>query len=95
MDRENEELKKLFSHIRILEEFIKVASEKLRPSIKDERYLTSEQVCEYLHISIRTLQTLRDSRQIPFTMVGNRTILYPESGIREALMRNLRSIRKQ
>ena len=43
-----------------------------------------------LHLSPRTLQTLRDRRQIPFTVLGNRLLLYPESGIRAVLDRNLR-----
>ena len=34
--------------------------------------------------------TLRDRRQIPFTVLGNRLLLYPESGIRAVLDRNLR-----
>ena len=42
------------------------------------------------HLSPRTLQTLRDRRQIPFTVLGNRLLLYPESGIRAVLDRNLR-----
>ena len=43
-----------------------------------------------LRLSPRTLQTLRDRRQIPFTVLGNRLLLYPESGIRAVLDRNLR-----
>lgn len=94
MNRESPEIKSLFSRLRILEQVLKEVTEKFRPSINDERYLTSEEVCQYLHISLRTLQTLRNTRQIPFTIVGERTILYPESGIRDTLMQNYREVRK-
>ena len=42
------------------------------------------------HISSRTLQTLRDTQQIPFTVISERIILYPESAIRETLIKNYR-----
>ena len=61
-----------------------------RPSVLGERYLTGDEVCEYLHISSRTLQTLRGTRQIPYTVVGERTIIYPEAEIRETLCKNYR-----
>lgn len=42
------------------------------------------EVCEYRHISLRTLQNLQDMRRrIPFTSVGEGLIIYPESGIQE------------
>ena len=59
-----------------------------RHSVMNERYLTGDEVCEYLHISPRTLQTLRDMRQIPYTVISGRLFLYPESGIRETLYKN-------
>lgn len=59
-----------------------------RHSVMHERYLTGDEVCEYLHISPRTLQTLRDMRQIPYTVISERLFLYPESGIRETLYKN-------
>ena len=60
------------------------------PSIRGERYLSGDEVCAYLHISPRTLQTLRDRREIPFTVLSGRVFLYPETGIREVLMNNYR-----
>jgi len=47
-----------------------------QPALADERYLSGEQVMEYLHISPRTLQTLRDKRMICYTTIGGK-ILYP------------------
>lgn len=53
-------------------------------------YLTGKEICRQLHISPRTLQSLRNKRLISFTVVGERTILYPESDLHEMLMRNYR-----
>lgn len=85
-----DEVRMLFDQIACTEKALFVAEENHCPSIRSERYLTGEELCEYLHISIRTLQTLRDTRRIPFTVVGERTFLYPETGIREILRRNYR-----
>lgn len=40
------------------------------------------------------LQNLRDTRQIPFTVIDGRNIIYPESGIRETLLNNMRHVEK-
>jgi len=48
-----------------------------------------------LHVSLRTLQTLRDRRQIPYTVISGRVFLYPEKGIRDLLGRNLKPAEKR
>ena len=90
LNSENEEVKKAFSRISETEKALRKAIDNYRPSVMKERYLTGEEVCAYLHISPRTLQTLRDTRQIPYTAVSDRVFLYPEAGIRKVLIRNLR-----
>ena len=90
---ESDEVKEALSDIRETEQALKTAAENYRPTIREERYLSSAEVCQYLHVSLRTLQTLRDTRQISFTLVGERTILYPETGIRETLLKNLREVK--
>ena len=87
---ESEDVKSIFIAIDQARKTLQLAAANYRPLIGPERYLTGEEVCEYLHISPRTLQTLRDTRQIPFTVVSERNILYPESGIRETLTKNYR-----
>lgn len=87
---ESEEVKNIFSAIDQARKTLQLAVANYRPLIGPERYLTGAEVCEYLHISPRTLQTLRDTRQIPFTMVSEHNILYPESAIRETLTKNYR-----
>lgn len=89
LNSESEEIKRVFSQIMETEKALQKALDNYRPSVLKERYLTGEEVCTYLHISPRTLQKLRDSRQIPFTVIGGRNIIYPESGIRETLLDNM------
>lgn len=91
---ECDEVKDLWACIEKTERALRTAEENHRPQIGGERYLTANEVCEYLHISPRTLQTLRDTRQIAFTWIGERSIIYPESGIREVLEQNSRPLRK-
>lgn len=60
---------------------------EVEPSLFGERYLTTEQIMTYLHISRRTLQNYRDRGVIPYTAI-NGTLLYPESKIKEILEKN-------
>lgn len=87
---ESEEVRELLAMIDRAEEILQLAAASYQPLIGSERYLTGEEVCEYLHISPRTLQTLRDTRQMPFVAISERNILYPESAIRETLTKNYR-----
>lgn len=64
--------------------------EKHRPTLADNRYLSGEEVMEYLHISPRTLQTLRDKRMICYTTIGGK-ILYPEKELKDVLPQNYQS----
>ena len=82
---ESDEVKQAFVRLGQIERALCRAAENYVPPIREERYL-----CDYLHISPRTLQTLRDTRQIPYTAVSDRVFLYPEAGIRKVLIRNLR-----
>lgn len=86
----SDEVKEALPYIRETEQALKTAVENYRPTIRIECYLNSTEVCEYLYVSLRTLQTLRDTRQIPFTLVGEKSILYPETEIREILLDGLR-----
>lgn len=90
LNEASDEIQRLFTRLDGVERTLRKASEERRPMIGEERYLTGEEVCTRLRLSPRTLQTLRDRRQIPFTVLGNRLLLYPESGIRAVLDRNLR-----
>lgn len=91
---ESEEVRDLFAVIDQVTEALQLAGENYRPAIGAEHYMTGDEVCDLLHISPRTLQTLRDRRQIPFVVVSERNILYPESAIREMLLLNYRPVQE-
>lgn len=88
LNSESEEVKRLFGLLGKIEKSVDVALNRHVPSIGSERYMSGNDVCNYLGISPRTLQTLRDTRQIPFTVISGRIILYSETGIREMLYRH-------
>lgn len=52
-----------------------------------KEYLNKEELMEYTGWSSRTIQNLRDTRQIPFSQHG-RKILYPYDGIMEFMKAN-------
>ena len=87
---ESEEVRELLAMIDRAEETLHLADKTYRPPVGAENNLTSSEVSDLLHISPRTLQTLRDTRQIPFVAISERNILYPESAIRETLTKNYR-----
>ena len=90
LNSESEEVKAALAQLSEAKQVLKQTRDNYRPSIRDERYLTGEEVCRYLHVSPRTLQTLRDTQQIPFTVISGRVFLYPEKGIEEVLVKNTR-----
>lgn len=77
---ESDEVKQAFVRLGQIERALCRAAENYVPPIREERYLTGRDVCDYLHISPRTLQTLRDTRQIPYTAVSDRVFLIPKRG---------------
>jgi hypothetical protein len=87
LTKESVEFKELIGRIRTAHKSVMAVRERHKPTIADERYLTGEEVMEYLHISPRTLQNLRDNRLIPFTTIGGK-ILYPERDLQKVLMDN-------
>ena len=52
-----------------------------------ERYYTTEEVCQVLKITKRTLQQYRDDSVIPFVALPGK-MLYRESDLRAALEKN-------
>lgn len=87
---ESEEFKKLLDQIEQSIEDVQDARGKHRPTLADERYLSGEEVMEYLHISPRILQNRRDKRMICYTTIGGK-ILYPENELQQVLYDNYQS----
>ncbi|MDR2948748.1 MAG: helix-turn-helix domain-containing protein [Prevotella sp.] len=86
----SEEFKELEGQIEQALNDVQDVRDKHHPTLADELYLSGEEVMEYLHISPRTLQTLRDKRMICYTAIGGK-ILYPEKELQQVLYDNYRS----
>ena len=91
--KDSEEFKELAGWMKKIGRSVEAATARIRPTIADEHYLQGEEVCELLHISKRTLQTLRDEGGIPYTTIGGK-ILYPESVLYETVRKNYRNYRR-
>jgi len=83
------ELEQLIAQIDKATDGVTTVRKRHRPTLADERYLSGEEVMAYLHVSPRTLQTLRDNHVIAFTTIGGK-ILYPERHLQQVLTDNLR-----
>lgn len=91
--KDSEEFKDLTGWIRRTGKAVEEATARIRPTIADEHYLTGDDVCAMLHLSRRTLQTLRDEKIVPYTTIGGK-LLYPESRLYEVLRKNYRDFRR-
>ena len=91
LTKESSEVREAFAQLEQIERTLKETEKHYVPSIGQERYLSGPEICRYLHLSCRTLQTLRDTRQITYTTVSKRLFLYPEKEITEILERNLKT----
>ena len=65
-----------------------------RPMLSGEVYLTGEEVCSQLRLSIRTLQEYRNLGTLPFYKIGGK-ILYKQSDIQAMLERHYNAIPKK
>ncbi len=90
--KDSEEFKELTGWIKRTGKNLEAAAARIRPTIADEHYLSGDEVCRMLHVSKRTLQTLRDEKAIPYTSItatGGK-LLYPESGCTRYLKRTIK-----
>lgn len=74
--KRSEEFKELTDWMVQTTREIETAMKHLRPTIGQEHYLTGDEICRRFHVCKRTLQTLRDTKAIPYTTLGGK-ILYP------------------
>ena len=56
----------------------KVDNLYVHSGIAPQKWIDNEQACQRLSTSIRTLQTLRDSRILPYTKMGGKVFYKPE-----------------
>lgn len=66
---------------------IQQALQNRTPHLNGEKYLTNREVCQFLHISSRTLQNWRNTEKIPFIQIKGK-ILYKQSEVLECLEKN-------
>ena len=67
---------------------IKSAMQNRTPHLNGEKFLTKNEVCEALQISLRTLQEWRSSKTLPYIKLNGK-ILYKHSDILECLERHV------
>lgn len=63
---------------------IQQALQNRTPHLNGEKYLTKREVCQFLHISSRTLQNWRETGKIQFIKLQGK-ILYQESDVLKML----------
>ncbi len=82
---ERQELEHYFD--KRIREILKEEIPDLLKDLSKKEWLTKQELMELTGWSGRTIQNMRDTRQIPYSQHG-RKILYPRKGILEFLERN-------
>lgn len=81
LDNKSPQMVSFFTVLDELSATIQQALQNRIPHLNGEKYLTNREVCQFLHISSRTLQNWRDTGKIPFVKLKGK-ILHKESGLR-------------
>lgn len=87
LTKESPEIIQFFQNTQYLNNFLKSESDKYRPVLNGERYITEAELSELLKITRRTLIEHRTSGLFPFYRLEGR-ILYKENDIIELLKKN-------
>ncbi len=91
LDRKSAEIAQFFT---ALDEMLNSVSQALKNRTKHlngEKFLTNKDVCQMLHVSLRTLQDWRDNRIISFIQIKGK-ILYKESEVMKLIESNFYKI---
>jgi len=80
LDNKSQQIGTFFTTLDELSNTIQQALQNRTPHLNGEKYLTNREVCQLLRISSHTLQSWRDTGQIPFIKLKGK-ILYRESEI--------------
>lgn len=87
LGKNSPEIKELMGLVQETEDNIELSLKANKPGLNGERYLNNKQVCDLLHISMRSLQDYRDKGRIAFYKLEGK-ILYAESDIYKMLENN-------
>ena len=71
----------MLDELSTLSDYIRAMRTHYKPQMNGERYYTTEEVCQVLKITKRTLQQYRDDGVIPFVALPGK-MLYQESDLR-------------
>ena len=77
----------MLDELSTLSDYIRTMRTHYKPQMNGERYYTTEEVCQVLKITKRTLQQYRDDGVIPFIALPGK-MLYRESDLRAVLEKN-------
>lgn len=88
LDNKSAIIAQFFTALDEMLDFISQAHKNRTPHLNGEKFLTNKDVCEMLHVSLRTLQDWRDNGIIPFIQIKGK-ILYRESEIVKCIANNL------
>lgn len=84
LDRRSAEITQFFTALDEMLDSVSQALKNRTPHLNGEKFLTNKDVCQMLHVSLRTLQDWRDNGIIPFIQIKGK-ILYMESEILKIL----------
>ncbi|MDH6310623.1 hypothetical protein M2451_003458 [Dysgonomonas sp. PFB1-18] len=87
LGKNSPEIKELLALVQETEDNIELSLKANKPGLYGEHYLNNKQVCDLLHISMRSLQDYRDKGRIAFYKLEGK-ILYAESDIYKMLEDN-------
>lgn len=87
LTKDSLEIIQFFQNIEYINRFLESESEKYRPVLNGERYITEAELSELLKITRRTLIEHRTTGLFPFYRLGGR-ILYKENDIIKLLNEN-------
>ena len=84
LDNKSPQIVAFFATFDELSNTIQKALQNRTPHLNGEKYLTNQEACQLLRISSRTLQSWRNTGEIPFIKL-KRKILYRESVVKKRL----------
>lgn len=87
LGKNSPEINELMNLVQEADENITESLKINKPGLNGEYYLNNKQVCDFLHISIRTLQDYRDKGKIAFYKLEGK-ILYELSDVENMLENN-------
>jgi hypothetical protein len=84
LDHKSSEIISFFTELDEMLDSISQALKNRTPHLNGEKYLSSKDVCQMLHVSSRTLQDWRDNGMIPYIQIKGK-ILYRQSEMSKVL----------